>query len=154
MMQDLTTTAAPEPNPDRPGLDPEEEARFEAGLKAAMEVAKKHGYYYSVLDQQQRIDYVMALAHDDEDEIALLRAEIKAVLALNPYNFSVFARLMSLLDRMRRGRRAASMHQDKTEQLQTAVENVFRNLHLPLELMRDGFPPQRGPALSPGLTPA
>ena len=152
-MQDLTTTAAPEPNPDRPGLDPEEEARFEAGLKAAMEVAKKHGYYYSVLDQQQRIDYVMALAHDDEDEIALLRAQIKAVLALNPYNFSMFARLVGLLERMRRGRRAASLHQDKTEQLKKAVENVFTNLNLPLELMRDGFP-RRSPAPSAGLAPA
>jgi hypothetical protein len=153
-MQDVTTTAAPEPNPGRPSLDPEEEARFEAGLKAAMEIAKKHGYYYSVLGEQERIDYVMALAHDDEDEIALLRAQIKSVLALYPDNVSVFARLMGLPDRMRRARRAASMHQDKTVQLQTAVENVFRNLHLPLELMRDGFPPQRGPAPSPGLTPA
>jgi len=143
-MQDLTTTAAPEPNPDRPGLDPEEEARFEAGLKAAMEVAKKHGYYYSVLDQQQRIDYVMALAHDDEDEIALLRAQIKSVLALYPDNVSVFARLMGLLDRMRRARRAASMHLDKTAQLEKAVETVFTNLNLPIELMRDGLkrPPQ------------
>ncbi len=48
-MENLTTTAAPEPNPDHSSLDPEEEARFEAGLKAAMEIAKKHGYYYSVL---------------------------------------------------------------------------------------------------------
>ncbi len=95
----------------------------------------------------------MALAHDDEDEIALLRAQIKSALALYPGKFSVFARLMGLLDRMRRARRAASMHQDKTEQLKKAVETVFTNLHLPLELMRDGFPPQR-PAASPGLAPA
>jgi hypothetical protein len=153
-MEENLCTAAPAPNPEHPGPDPEEEARFEAGLKAAMEMANKHGYYYSVLGEQERIDYVMALAHDDEDEIALLRAQIKAVLAINPYNFSVFARLVGLLERMRRGRRAASMHQDKTEQLKKAVENVFTSLNLPLELMRDGFPPQRGPALSPGLTPA
>lgn len=62
-----------EPNPDRSALDPQEEASFEAGLKA-LEMAKKHGYYYSVLGEQQRIDYVMALAHDDEDEIALLES--------------------------------------------------------------------------------
>ncbi len=150
-MVEETRTVTPGPNHES---DREEEARFEAGLKAAMEMAKKHGYYYSVLGQQERIDYVVALAHDDEDEIALLRAEIKAVLALNPYNFSVFARLVGLLERMRRGRRAASMHQDKTAQLQTAVENAFRNLHIPLELMKDGYPPKRGPDLSPGLAPA
>ena len=71
-------TVAPGPNQES---DLEEEVRFEAGLKAAMETAKKHGYYYSVLGEQERIDYVMALAHDDEDEIALLRAQIKAALA-------------------------------------------------------------------------
>ncbi len=152
MVDTLCTTATPEPNPDHSSLDPEEEARFEAGLKAAMEITRKHGYYYSVLGEQERIDYVMALAHDDEDEIALLRAQIKSVLALYPGKFSIFARLMGLLERMRRTRRAASMHQDKTAQLQAAVENVFRNLPLPLELMKDGFP-HRPPA-APGLAPA
>ncbi len=138
-MEDLTTTAAPEPSPDQSGLDPEEEARFEAGLKTALETAKKHGYYYSVLGEQARIDYVIALTHDDEDDIALLRAQIKSTLALYPENFSVFARLMGILDRMRRARRAASMHLDKTEQLKKAVETVFTNLNLPLELMKDGL---------------
>ncbi len=152
MVENLCITATPELNLDHSSLDPEEEARFEAGLKAAMEIARKHGYYYSVLGEQERIDYVMALAHDDEDEIALLRAQIKSVLALYPGKFSIFARLMSLLDRMRRTRSAASMHQDKTAQLQAAVENVFRNLPLPLELMRDGFP-HRPPA-APDLVPA
>ncbi len=141
------TTAAPEYDPNQACLDPQEEALFEADLKTAMEVAKKHGYYYSVLDRQQRIDYVMALAHDDEDDIALVRSEIKAAKALQPTNYSVFARLMSLLDRLRRARRAASMHQDKTEQLKKAVETVFTNLNLPLELMKDGL--KRPPASSP-----
>ena len=148
MSDELNSTATQDPST----LDPEEEALFEADLKAAMEVAKKHGYYYSVLDRQQRIDYVMALAHDDEDDIALVRSEIKAAKAIDPYNYSVFARLMSLLDRLRRARRAASMHQDKTEQLKKAVETVFTNLDLPLELMKDGL--KRPPAPAPGLAPA
>ena len=154
-MVEETRTIAPEPNHES---DPDEEARFQAHLKVAMEVARKHtlprpvgGYYYSVLDEQQRIDYVMALAHDDEDEIALLRAQIKSVLAVYPYNISVFARLLSILERMRKAHRAAST-QDKTAQLQAAVETVFRNLHLPLELMRDGFPRSHAP--SGGLAPA
>ena len=147
-MEDSMNAAAPEANQST--LDAEEEALFEADLKADMEVAKKHGYYYSVLDRQQRIDYVMALAHDDEDDIALVRSEIKAAKALNPTNFSVFARLVSLLDRLRRARRAASMHQDKTEQLKKAVETVFTTLDLPLELMKDGL--KRPPAPNP--TPA
>ncbi len=144
MSDELNATATQ----DQSTLDPNEEAAFEADLKAAMEVAKKHGYYYSVLDRQQRIDYVMALAHDDEDDIALVRSEIKAMKALYPTSGIIFARLMSLLDRLRRARRAASMHQDKTEQLKKAVETVFTNLDLPLELMKDGLkrPPAPGPA--------
>jgi hypothetical protein len=74
------------------------------------------------------------------------------VLALYPYNFSVFARLLGILERMRKARKAASTHEDKTEQLKKAVENVLTNLHLPLELMRDGFP--RPPDPSTGLAPA
>ena len=147
MVEEMRTIAQ-EPNQES---DPEE-AAFEADLKAAMEVAKKHGYYYSVLDRQQRIDYVMALAHDDEDDIALVRSEIKAMKALYPTSGIIFARLMSLLDRLRRARRAASMHQDKTEQLKKAVETVFTNLNIPLEIMKDGF--KRPPAPAPGLAPS
>ncbi len=142
--------AAPQTNPDEPALDPEEEARLDARIKAAIETAKNHGYYYSVLGEQEKIDYVVARAHDDEDEIALLRTQIKATLALDPYNFSVFVRLVSLLDRMRKSRREASMHVDKDEQIRKAVETAFTGLGLPLELTRDGFPRRSAaPALAP-----
>ncbi len=144
-MENYTSTV-PENDPNQFCLDPEEEARFEARLKVAAEVAKKHGYYFSVLGEEQRIDYVVALAEGDSEEIALLRSEVKATKATPRYNVSVFGHLLSLLDRMRRAHRAASMHLDKTAQLTTAVENAFKNLHIPLELMKDGFPPHRAPA--------
>ncbi len=141
-------TTAPEYDPNQACLDPEEEARFEARLKVAAEVAKKHGYYFSVLGEEQRIDYVVALADGEGEEIALLKSEVKATKATLRYNTSVFAHLVSLVDRMRRAHRAASMHMDKTEQLKKAVETVFKDLHLPLELMQDGLkrPPAPGPA--------
>lgn len=151
MVENLRT-AAPQPNPDQSAVDSEEEARLDARVKAAIETARKHGFYYSVLGEQERIDYIVARAHDDEDEIALLRAQIKAMLALNPYNFPVFVRLVSLLDRIRTSRRAASKHMDKSEQIRKAVEAAFTNLNLPLELTRDGFPPRR--ATAAGLAPA
>ena len=141
-------STAPEYGPNPAHLDPEEDALFEADLKAAFEVAKKHGYYYSVLDRQQRIDYVVALADGEGDEIALLRSEVKAMKVMERLNASVFGHLISLLDRMRRAHRAASMHLDKTEQLRKAVETAFSNLNLPLELMKDGLkrPTAPGPA--------
>ncbi len=150
MVEEMRTTA-PEYDPNQACLDPEEEARFEARLKVAAEVAKKHGYYFSVLGEEQRIDYVIALADGEGEEIALLKSEVKATKATLRYNVSIFGHLVSLLDRMRRAHRAASMHQDKTEQLKKAVETVFTNLHLPLELMQDGL---KRPAPSPGLAPA
>ncbi len=150
-MEDFTSTA-PEYDPNQACLDPEEEARFQARLKVAAEVAKKHGYYFSVLGEEQRLDYVIALADGDSEEIALLKSEVKAMKAMPRFNVSIFGRLVSLLDRMRRAHRAASMHLDKTAQLQKAVENVFKDLHLPLELMKDGFPRRQAP--SPGPAPA
>ena len=151
MVENLYTTA-PEYDPNQACLDPEEEARFEARLKVAAEVAKKHGYYFSVLGEEQRIDYVIALADGEGEEIALLKSEVKATKATLRYNVSIFGHLVSLLDRMRRAHRAASMHMDKTEQLKKAVETVFKDLHLPLELMQDGL--KRPPAPAPGLAPA
>ncbi len=151
MVENLYTTA-PEYDPNQACLDPEEEARFQARLKVAAEVAKKHGYYFSVLGEEQRVDYVIALADGEGEEIALLKSELKAMKAMPRFNVSIFGHLVSLLDRMRRARRAASMHLDKTAQLQTAVENAFRNLYLPLELTRDGFPPR--PPAAPDLAPA
>ncbi len=141
-------TTAPEYDPNQACLDPEEEARFEARLKVAAQVAKKHGYYFSVLGEDQRLDYVVALAEGDSEEIALLKSEVKATKAILHYNVSIFGHLISLLDRMRRAHRAASMHEDKTEQLKKAVETVFKDLHLPLELMQDGLkrPPAPGPS--------
>ncbi len=146
-MENFTSTA-PELDPNQACLDPEEEARFEARLKVAAEVAKKHGYYFSVLGEEQRVDYVIALADGEGEEIALLKSEVKAIKATLRYNTSVFGHLVSLLDRMRRAHRAASMHLDKTEQLRKAVETAFSNLNLPLELMQDGLkrPPAPGPA--------
>ena len=145
------TTTAPEYDPNQACLDPEEEARFQARLKVAAEVAKKHGYYFSVLGEEQKVDYVIALAEGDSEEIALLRSEVKGMIA-TVRNTSIFGHLISLLDRMRRAQRAASMHLDKTAQLTTAVENAFKNLHIPLELMKDGFPRPHVP--SPGPAPA
>ncbi len=105
-----------------------------------------------MLGEEQRLDYAIALADGDSEEIALLKSEVKAMKAMPRFNVSIFGHLVSLLDRMRRAHRAASMHQDKTEQLKKAVETVFTNLHLPLELMQDGL--KRPPAPSPGLAPA
>ncbi len=150
-MENFTTTA-PEYDPNQACLDPEAEARFEARLKVAAEVAKKHGYYFSVLGEEQRIDYVVALSEGDSEEIALLESEVKAMKATLRFNASVFGHLLALVDRMKRAHRAASMHQDKTAQLTTAVENAFKNLHIPLELMKDGFPRPHAP--SPGAAPA
>ena len=143
-------SSAPEYDPNQACLDPEEEARFQARLKVAAEVAKKHGYYFSVLGEEQKVDYVVALAEGDSDEIALLKSEVKAMIA-TLRNTSVFSHLVSLIDRMKRAHRAASMHLDKTAQLTKAVEDAFRNLHIPLELTKDGFPP---PPPCPGPAPA
>ncbi len=143
-------SSAPEYDPNQACLDPEEEARFQARLKVAAEVAKKHGYYFSVLGEEQKVDYVVALAEGDSDEIALLKSEVKAMIA-TLRNTSVFGHLVSLIDRMKRAHRAASMHLDKTAQLTKAVEDAFRNLHIPLELTKDGFPP---PPPCPGPAPA
>jgi hypothetical protein len=120
-----------------PELSPED--ALEARFQAEKAFADKHGYYYSVLSDDEKIAYRLALAGEGfEQEIALLKAKMKCMLPLYPYNPSILLRILSILERLQKTQ-TALFKKEETSKLETAVENVFKKLHLPLELMRDGL---------------
>ena len=93
MAEEMNMTAAQEPNP---------EASFEARLKAASEIAEKHD---SVLSEEEKVEYALALSGGGfEQEIALLKAKMKCMMLLYPYNMAMLARILS--ERLKTTRRA------------------------------------------------
>jgi hypothetical protein len=63
--------------------------------------ARKHGFYSKVLDDMQRLDYEHAtLVEGLDDEIALLRVKIKALVEHDPENVRLITQAMNSLTRM------------------------------------------------------
>jgi hypothetical protein len=138
-MNDQLNTAAV-----APGLSPE--AALEARYQAEKEIADKHGYYYSVLSDDEKIAYRLALDSEGfEQEIALLKARMKCMLPLYPYNPSILLRILSILERLQKTQ-STVFKKDDSSRLEKAVENVFIKHHLPLGLLADGIPDSPVPA--------
>jgi len=56
---------------------------------------------------------------------------------------AIFSRILSIADRLQKTQ-TTLFRKEETSQLETAVENVFKKLHIPQESMRDGL--KRSPA--------
>ena len=56
---------------------------------------------------------------------------------------AIFSRILSIADRLQKTR-TTLFRKEETSQLETAVENVFKKLHIPPEFMRDGYKPAPG----------
>lgn len=63
--------------------------------------ARKHGFYSNVLDEKQQEEYEQARLMDGfDDEIALLRVKIKALVEKNPENVKLITMALTTLSRM------------------------------------------------------
>ena len=101
---------------------------------------KKNGLYYYVLSEQERVFYAMARHSEGlQDEIDLLKAKIQYIQFVFPVNFSLLLRALSLLERLQKTQRLV-FKKDDSSRLERAVENVFKDLNIPLALMHDGLP--------------
>jgi hypothetical protein len=107
---------------------------------------KKNGIYYYVLSEQERVFYAMVRKSEGlQDAIELVEAKIMYIQCVYPANLGLLFRAIGLLERLQKTQRTI-FKKDDTSALETAVENVFTKLHLPLELMRDGLPHSPAPA--------
>ena len=123
MVEDMNTTAA---------LEPDKEAAVEARFLAAKEIADKHGYYYSVLSDEEKVEYRLALSREGFDqEIALLQTKMKSMQLLFPFNLAMIARFLNLLERLDKAQRAHSKH-DEGSKPESAIDKMFSKF---------GFPP-------------
>jgi hypothetical protein len=93
---------------------------------------EKAGYYAQVLDEAERLDYEQAAGVSGiDDEIALLRVEIKKAIAGGDVsNLRLLVNATNALERLIRTRYQITREQRKG--LKEAISNVLRDIALPL----------------------
>jgi hypothetical protein len=93
--------------------------------------ASRCGFYQKALDEAERLDFELASGVNGiDDEIALLRVKIKAILDEDPKNIRLIVEATNALERLVRTRYKISKEQRKG--LKEAIANVLKEVALPL----------------------
>ena len=108
-----------------------EKAEGKRGAPKGNQNARKHGFYSKVLDEEEQLDFELATGVEGiDDEIALLRVKIKALLEHDPENIKLIMQATTTLARLVRTR--YNISQEDRKGLKEAIGNVLRDVALPL----------------------
>ena len=92
--------------------------------------ARKYGYYSQVLDEAQQLDFELAAGVNGiDDEIAMLRVKIKALVEKDPENIQLIIRATNALTRMVKV--AYNMSKGDRKGLKDAVETLWHDVAVP-----------------------
>lgn len=101
------------------------------GVPKGNQNARKHGFYSKVLDEAQQLDLIAA---EDitgiDNEIAILRVKIKAVLEQDPENIKLIMEATNTLARLLRTKYNLDKSQGKS--VKEAILKVVSDLAVPL----------------------
>ena len=93
--------------------------------------APKPGFYARVLDEAERLDFELAAGVNGiDDEIALMRVQIKSLLEREPENIRLIMQATSTLARLVKTR--YNFSQGDRQGLKEAIGNVLKEIALPL----------------------
>ena len=93
--------------------------------------ARKHGFYSDVLDEFQQHDYELAIKVEGiDDEIALMRVKIKAIVEHDPDNTKLIIQAINTLVRLVRTK--FNIGKEDKHSLIEAVGNVLGDIALPI----------------------
>ena len=91
----------------------------------------RRGFYSRAMDEAEKIDFELAQGVEGiDDEIALLRVKIKALLETDPENVKLIMDVTNTLARLVMTRYRITTDQKKA--LATAIGSVLKNLAVPL----------------------
>jgi len=108
----------------------EEIVRKRGGQKGNQN-ARKHGFYSSVLDEEQQRDLQIATDVEGlDEEIALLRVKIKSLVQRDPENLKLIMQATNALARLVITR--YNIRREDKQGLKEAIANVLRDIALPL----------------------
>jgi hypothetical protein len=108
-----------------------EKAKRKRGAQQGNQNARKHGFYSRALNEAEQLDFELATGVEGlDDEIALLRIRIRALLENEPENIRYIVQATNALVRLVRARYDISKEDRKG--LKEAIGNVLREVALPL----------------------
>jgi uncharacterized protein YjcR len=106
-------------------------AERKRGAPKGNQNARKHGFYSTVLDEAEQLDFELVTGVEGiDDEIALLRVKIKSVLEHDPENIRLIMQATNTLAKLIRTKYNISKEDKKG--LKEAIGNVLRDVALPL----------------------
>ena len=101
------------------------------GAPAGNQNARKHGFYSPKLDAAQQQDYEDAVTCEGlDEEIALMRVKIKAVVEKDPDNLNLILRASDSLARLIRIK--YNIGKDDKTSMKEAMRNVLKDIALPI----------------------
>jgi uncharacterized protein YjcR len=93
--------------------------------------ALKHGFYSKVLDEAEKLDFEsVSDVNGIDDEIALLRVEIKSVLEKDPENIRLIMQATNTLAGLVKTR--YRINKEQRQGLREAITNVLKDVAIPL----------------------
>ncbi len=93
--------------------------------------ARKHGFYSNVLDETQLADFEKAITIEGlDEEIALLRVKIKAIIQNDPENLRLIMQGINAL--MKLVMTKFNISKDDKESILKGVANVLKDVALPV----------------------
>jgi hypothetical protein len=97
--------------------------------------ARKHGFYSSVLTEAERRNLRQAAdVKGISEEIDVLRVKLKSILARDPDNVKLISQAVTSLSRLLRTRYKIGSDADPGDALQRGIENILRDIAIPLGL--------------------
>ena len=106
-------------------------AERKRGAPKGNQNARKHGFYSKVLDEAEQLDFELAAGVEGiDDEVTLLRVNIKSLLEHDPENIKLIMEATNTLARLIKTRYNISKEQKKG--LKEAIGNVLREVAIPL----------------------
>lgn len=106
-------------------------AKNPRGAPKGNQNARKHGFYSKVLDEAQKMDFELAEdVNGLDDEIALLRVKLKALIEKDPENLQLIMQASGTLARLLRTRYNLEKGQGKG--IKDAIEKVLIDIAVPL----------------------
>jgi hypothetical protein len=106
------------------------EARRQRGGQEGNQNARTHGFYSEVFNKTEQMDFELASGVNGiDDEIALLRVKIKAILEKDPENFSLITQAVKVLTRMVQTH--YNMSKGDKKGFKEAIEKMWQNVAVP-----------------------
>ena len=110
-----------------------ERPKRKRGAPKGNQNARKHGFYSKVLDEAEQLDFELVKGVNGfDDEIALLRVKIKSLLDNDPENIKLLMAATTTLANLVKTKYKIS--QEQKQGLKEAIENVLKDIAIPLGL--------------------